>query len=78
MKKLSNAFITILKPQIFAVVYLVWLCINMIAVINPLPFTRIFLALSAVWAAAVCVKQYFFSDAKKTSEVFARKSHFFT
>lgn len=61
MKKLSNAFNTILKPQIFAVVYLVWLCINMIAVINPLPFTRIFLALSAVWAAAVCVKQYFFS-----------------
>lgn len=61
MKKFRNAVDTVLKPQVFAVFYLVWLCINMIAVINPLPFTRIFLAFFAVWAFAVCVKQYFFS-----------------
>ncbi len=51
----------VLSPQVFAICYLPWLAINMVTVINIMEFTRIFLALFAVWAVAICVKLYFFS-----------------
>lgn len=60
MQKLSQFFDVILQPRVFTVFYILWLSINMVAVINPLSFTRYFLALFAVWAVAVAVKQYFF------------------
>ncbi|MBQ9859069.1 MAG: hypothetical protein IJO76_00120 [Clostridia bacterium] len=59
MKQLLNK---ILSPQLFAVCYLPWLAINMTSVVNVMDFTRVVLIAFAVWAVAICVKMYFFSD----------------
>ena len=61
MKKIIDK---VLSPQWFAIGYLTWLAINMVAVINPLPFTRVLLAFFAVWGVAVSAKIYFFSGIK--------------
>ncbi len=58
MKKLLDRA---LSPQVFALAYLPWLAINMVSVINILDFTRVVLAVYAVWAVAVSVKTFFFS-----------------
>ena len=58
MKKIADK---VLSPQVFALCYLPWLAINMASVINILDFTRVVLAVFALWAVAVCVKVYFFS-----------------
>ena len=51
----------ILNPQVFALFYLSWLAVNMLQVVNPMAFTRVFLAVFAVWGAAVAVRCYLFS-----------------
>lgn len=49
----------LLCPQVFTVVYLPWLVINMLPFVNPMPFTRVVLIVYAVWSVAVAAKSYF-------------------
>lgn len=51
----------VLNPQWFALCYLPFLAINMMQPINPMMFTRVLLALFAVWGVAVAAKCYFTS-----------------
>lgn len=51
----------VLSPQWFAIGYLPWLAVNMATPVNVLDFTRVVLVLFAVWALAICVKEFFFS-----------------
>lgn len=50
-----------LNPQWFALCYLPFLAINMMQPINPMMFTRVLLAVFAVWGVAVAAKCYFTS-----------------
>ena len=45
--------------RLFTVLYLPWLSINMVSVINVLPFTRVVLLLFAVWALWIGARTYF-------------------
>ena len=51
----------ILSPRLFALCYLPFLAINMMQIINPMVFTRILLAVFAVWSVAIAAKCYFTS-----------------
>ena len=56
MKKFMDQVLT---PQWFALCYLPFLAINMMQPINPMMFTRVLLAVFAVWGVAVAAKCYF-------------------
>lgn len=56
MKKFMDQ---VLNPQWFALCYLPFLAINMMQPINPMMFTRVLLAVFAVWGVAVAAKCYF-------------------
>ncbi len=57
MKKFVREIV--FAPRTFAICYLPFLAVNMVQVINPMLFTRVFLAFFAVWGGIIAVKSFF-------------------